>query len=89
MLLLFLSYLILYSDLVGHAGKHFQDLRFMSSLIGKQIMVIRILPNTWSSKGNQTLKSGQLIKYNMRNIFPAEIEVERLTLDIYLFFKKF
>ena len=30
---------------------------------------IHILPNISRSKGNQTLKFGQLIEYNMRNIF--------------------
>ena len=28
-----------------------------------------MLPNTSKSKGNQTMKFGQLIDYNMRNIF--------------------
>ena len=32
-------------------------------------MVIQILPNTLRSKGNQTLKFGQLIEYNTRRIF--------------------
>ena len=27
------------------------------------------MPNISKSKGNQTMKFGQLIKYNMRNIF--------------------
>ena len=31
-------------------------------------VAIHILPNI-SSKGNQTMKFGQLIEYNMRNIF--------------------
>ena len=28
-----------------------------------------ILPNIWRSKGNQTMKLGQLIKYNKENIY--------------------
>ena len=32
-------------------------------------MVIHILPNISRSKGNQTMKFGQLIDYNMTNIF--------------------
>ena len=43
--------------------------KFMTSQLGSQINVIRILPNISKSKGNQTKKFDQLIKYNMRNIF--------------------
>ena len=28
----------------------------------------KILPNIWRNKGNQTMKFGQLIEYNIRNI---------------------
>ena len=35
----------------------------------KQIIGIHILPNISASKGNQLMKFGQLIEYNMRNIF--------------------
>ena len=35
---------------------------------GKLIVAIHILLNISRSKGNQTVKFGQLIKYNMRNI---------------------
>ena len=31
--------------------------------------MIHILPNISQSKGNQTMKIGQLIEYNKRNIF--------------------
>ena len=34
-----------------------------------QTIALHILPNISRSKGNQTMKSGQLIEYNMRNIF--------------------
>ena len=42
---------------------------FMTSQPGKQTITIHILPNISRSKGNQTIKFGQLIEYNMRNIF--------------------
>ena len=35
----------------------------------KEIITIHILPNIVRSKGNQTIKLGQLIEHNMRNIF--------------------
>ena len=35
----------------------------------KQTTAIHILPNISRSKGNQTMKFGQLKEYNMRNIF--------------------
>ena len=51
-----------------------------------------ILPNISQSKGNQTLKFGQVKEYNKRNIFffnnHAENEAERLAPDLFLFFRK-
>ena len=41
----------------------------MTSQAGKQTIAMHILANVLRSKGNQTLKFGQLIEYNMRNIF--------------------
>ena len=41
----------------------------MTSQPGKQTVAILILPYIARSKDNQTVKSGQLIEYNMRNIF--------------------
>ena len=41
----------------------------MTSQPGQQTIVIHILPNISRSKGNQTMKFGQLIECNMRNIF--------------------
>ena len=35
---------------------------------GKQTIAMDILPNISRSKGNQTMKFGQLIEYGMRNI---------------------
>ena len=41
----------------------------MTSQPGKQTIAIHILSNISKRKGNQTTKFGQLIEYNMRNIF--------------------
>ena len=40
----------------------------MTSQSGQQTVTIHILPNISRSKGNQTMKFGQLIEYN-RNVF--------------------
>ena len=56
----------------------------MTSLTGQQIIAIHILPNISRSKGNQPMKFGQLIDYNMRNIFlenHAQNVVEKLIPD--------
>ena len=41
----------------------------MTSQTGQQIIAIQILLNISRSTGNQTIKSGQLIEYNIRKIF--------------------
>ena len=41
----------------------------MTSKSEKQTTGIHIMPNISRSKGNQTMRFGQLIEYNMRNIF--------------------
>ena len=41
----------------------------MTSETGYQTLAIHILSNISRSKGNETMKFGQLIEYNMRNIF--------------------
>ena len=41
----------------------------MTSQPGQQTIAIHILPNISRTKGNQAMKFGQLIEYNMRNIF--------------------
>ena len=41
----------------------------MTSQPDYQTIVIHILPNISRTKGNQTIKFGQLIECNMRNIF--------------------
>ena len=40
---------------------------------GLQTFAIHILPSISQSKGNQTMKFGQLIEYNKRNIFPQKV----------------
>ena len=41
----------------------------MTSQPGKQTIAMHILSNISRSKGNQKMKFGQLIEYNMRNTF--------------------
>ena len=41
----------------------------MMSQAGQQTIVIHILPNISRSEGNQTMKFGHLIEFNMKNIF--------------------
>ena len=41
----------------------------MISQPGKQAIAIHMLPYIPRSKDNQTIKFGQLIEYNIRNIF--------------------
>ena len=41
----------------------------MASRPGSQTIAIHILHDILQSKGNQTMKFGQLIEYNKRNIF--------------------
>ena len=43
--------------------------KFMTSQPGLQTIAIHILPNISQSKGNQTMKLGQLIEFNKGNIF--------------------
>ena len=52
-----------------------------------QTIVIHILLNISRSKGNQTLKFGQLIEYNMKNMFIEKSYnhvVQELVTDPYL-----
>ena len=59
-----------FSWLFGHVGKHpDKKAKFMTSKTRKQTITIHILHNILRSKGNQTMKFGQLVKYFVRNIF--------------------
>ena len=62
------------------------SLKYFVSYCGLQTIAIHILPNISQSKGNQTMKFGQLIKYKKRNY--AEIEIGRLIPDLFLVFEK-
>ena len=48
----------------------------MTSQPGQQTIEIHILPNILRSKGNQTMKLGQLIDYNMRIMFIEKLYTE-------------
>ena len=48
----------------------------MSSQPGYQRIEIHILSNISRSKGNQAMKFGQLIEYNMRNIFVEKLHTK-------------
>ena len=62
----------------------------MTSQTEQQIIAIHILPNISRSKGNLTMKFGQIIKYSMKNIFVkkhAKHDIGKLVPDLFLFFK--
>ena len=42
----------------------------------KQAIVVHILPNISRSKGSQTMKFGQFMEYNWRNIFLEKLWAE-------------
>ena len=55
--------------------------------LGKKTIAIHILPNISRSKGNRTIKFGQLIEHNKRNIFLEKSHtkvVEKLFPDLFL-----
>ena len=63
----------------------------MKSQTGTQLITINIFPDITKSKDNQTMKFGQLVKYNVRKFFfknQAENEAGRLVHDLFLSFKK-
>ena len=43
--------------------------KLMNSKLGSPTIAMRILLNILRKKGSQTIKPGQLIEYNLRNIF--------------------
>ena len=49
-----------------------------------QAIIMHILPNISRSKGNQTMKFGQLIEYNMKNVFLGKSYSGKLFLDHFL-----
>ena len=44
-------------------------LKFMTSRSSKKTIIIHILSNILRNNSNKTMEVGQLIEYNMRNIF--------------------
>ena len=52
----------------GHLAKRF-NFKFYGVTTWLKKIVILMLPNISRSKGNQKMKFGQIIEYNMRNIF--------------------
>ena len=61
----------------------------MTSETGQQIITIHKLPNISRSKGNQAIKFGKLIEYNVGNIFlQNSYEAGKLVPDLFLLFKK-
>ena len=57
----------------GRKNGSIRKIRLISKSItsqpGEETIAIHILPNISRSKGNQAMKFGQLIEYNMKNIF--------------------
>ena len=66
--------------------------KFMTSQPGLQTIAIHTLANISQSKGNQTMKFGQLVEHNKSNIFffknYAENETGRLVPNLFCFLKK-
>ena len=61
--------LILWSDTKNGLIKTIELVsKFMTSQPGNETIAMHRLPNISKSKGNQTMKFGQLIEYNTRNI---------------------
>ena len=58
----------------------------MTLQLGKQTIAIYILPNVSRTRGNQTMKFGQLIEYELRNTFLNHKQngVEKLFSDSFL-----
>ena len=60
----------------------------MTSQPSSETITIHILPNISRSKGNETMKFGQLIEYKKRNFFlknHAEKEAGSLVPDLFFF----
>ena len=65
--------------------------KFLTSEPGYETVTIYILPNISRNKGNQTMKLGQLIEYNKKNILfknDTETEAGILVPDLFLLFRK-
>ena len=62
-----LDFLIIYKN--GLIRKIRLVLKLMTSQLGRQTVAIHILPNISKNEGNQTMKFGPLIEYNVTDIF--------------------
>ena len=63
--------------------------KFMTPQPGQQTITIHILPNISRSKSNPTMKFGNLIEYNKRNVYVQKLcqnMQRRLVLDLFFFF---
>ena len=61
----------------------------MTSQPGLETIAIHILSNISQSKGNQTMKFGQLTEYSKRNIILQKLcRKEASFSDLFLFFEK-
>ena len=62
---------------------------FLTSQTGQQIISIHIFPSASRIKGNQPIKLGQLVEYNVRNILLQtsckEWGRETITLTLFVF----
>ena len=93
---LFLRYINFCPDFFGHVGKRLDkeaeiNFKIYDVINWKKKIAMHILPNILRSRGNQTMKVGQLIEYKRRNIFPqnhAENKEVRLFPQPFLIFKK-
>ena len=81
-----------FSWLFDHVGKrlNIRKVEFISKFItsqtSKQMITIHILLKISITEGNQEMKFGQLIEYNMRNFFQkifSENVAERLAPDLF------
>ena len=59
----------MYLEIKGLIRKLMLISKFMISLTGQKIITMHTFPNFSKSKGSQTMKFGQIIELNMRNIF--------------------
>ena len=70
---LLLRYFNFCSDFFGYVGQRVDKKSEVNIKINDAInwetITIHILPNILRSKGNYTMKFGQLIEYNVKNIF--------------------
>ena len=55
----------------------------MTSQPGKRTIAIHILPKNSRSKGNQTMKVGQVIEYKMTNIFFLKNHTQHVVEKLY------